>query len=171
MVTAQAGTAGRRQPVKGTRTTNRFSFSLWDFKTAGIGSPGWLPALPVTVNSSETNRSVINDGKCKHLAPGQACCKRNCQDCAVHSGPTANDGSTGTQCKVFIPAYSGQKLRVRIQRVLEAQTAEAYGKLWTGDVWEVSISDLSTGAMGSRPAAFGIDFHRHFQKLHLSLSI
>ena len=36
-------------------------------------------------------------------------------------------------------------MRVRIQRVLEAQTAEAYGKLWTGDVWEVSISDLSTG--------------------------
>ena len=50
-------------------------FSLWDHKP---GEAGWLPAIPDHEN-----------------------CKRNCNDCAVHTGEVHDDGSTGTQCKVL----------------------------------------------------------------------
>lgn len=63
-------------------------FSLWDYKTsAGIGGEGWLPALPVEYagSAAKANSSVVLGGDCKNT-PGQACCKRNCNDCAVHHG-------------------------------------------------------------------------------------
>ena len=40
--------------------------------------------------------------------------------------------------QVFIPARTGQELRVRVRRVAEGQTRWAYGQYWTGDVWEVT---------------------------------
>ena len=58
------------------------------------GVSGWLPAIPDHEN-----------------------CKRNCNDCAVHTGEVHDDGSTGTQCKVFIPRYANQVLRMRVRRV------------------------------------------------------
>mmetsp|Transcript_45472 Transcript_45472/g.38335 ORF Transcript_45472/g.38335 Transcript_45472/m.38335 type:complete len:94 (+) Transcript_45472:100-381(+) len=61
-------------------------YSLWDFKTAkGIGGKGWQPALPVEyAGNGKANTSVVLGGDCKNT-PGQACCKRNCNDCAVHT--------------------------------------------------------------------------------------
>lgn len=112
-------------------------FSLWDHKTkAGIGGDGWLPALPA---------SDVKCYKKPYEHPGEPSCCRNCQDCAVHSGATADDGSTGTQCKTHIPAYTGQRLRSRIKRVDTGVTQTAYGKSWTGDVWEVSVEDMNSG--------------------------
>jgi hypothetical protein len=108
-------------------------FSLWD--AGDYGNANWLPALPLI---GETD-AVAN--------PGTASCKRNCNDCAVHQGSVADDGSTGTQCKVYIPAYSGQHLRVRMRRVGVAQTMVAYGQSWLGDTWEVSIQDVGTGEL------------------------
>ena len=90
-------------------------FSMWD-KHPGEGD-AWQAALPRHAN-----------------------CQRNCNDCAVHSGPgKAPDGSTGTKCFVNIPKQeSGATFRLRIRRVAVASTAELYGRNWTGDEYEVS---------------------------------
>jgi len=94
-------------------------FSLWD---RNPGEAGWQPALPMSPE-----------------------CSRNCNDCGVHEGGHADDGSTGTQCKTFVAAYSGQHVRIRVRRVDIAQSAEYAGQSWTGDVWEVSLQDTATG--------------------------
>ena len=94
-------------------------FSLWD---QDPGEDTWLPAIPDQEN-----------------------CKRNCNDCAVHTGEVHDDGSTGTQCKVFIPRYANQELRMRVRRVEAEGSREMYGRTWTGGVWEVTVQDLGTG--------------------------
>jgi len=103
-------------------------FNLWDFKTSdGIGGDGWLPALPIEyAGNGDSNTSVELGSDCRNT-PGQACCKRNCNDCAVHVGEykTASDGSTGTKCQVWIPINSGTELRIRIYRVEGSQEMEA----------------------------------------------
>ena len=76
---------------------------------------------------------------------GRTSCRRNCNDCNVHKGGhKAPDGTTGTQCKVFIPAYTGQHLRTRIRRYRKSATATMYGTEWIGDAWEVTIEDIGT---------------------------
>ena len=94
-------------------------FSLWDHKP---GESAWLPAIPDHEN-----------------------CNRNCNDCGVHVGDKVDDGSTGTQCKVFIPRYANQVLRMRVRRVEAEGSREMYGLTWTGGVWEVTVQDLGTG--------------------------
>ena len=94
-------------------------FSLWDHKP---GEAAWLPAIPDHEN-----------------------CNRNCNDCGVHVGDKVDDGSTGTQCKVFIPRYANQELRMRVRRVEAEGSREAYGRRWAGGVWEVTVQDLGTG--------------------------
>ena len=94
-------------------------FSIWDNKP---GEDTWLPAIPDHEN-----------------------CNRNCNDCGVHVGDKVDDGSTGTQCKVFIPRYANQVLRMRVRRVEAEGSREMYGQTWTGGVWEVTVQDLGTG--------------------------
>jgi len=69
-------------------------------------------------------------------------CKRNCNDCS-------DEESTGTQCKAFIPATSGQSLRMRLKVVEQGANAVYQNRSFTGDVWEVSIADRSTGQVWS----------------------
>ena len=125
------GYCGPQATGRGDPDVEQVLFSLWD--EGEYGNSNWLPALPMIDEADAAGN------------PGQPSCKRNCNDCAVHDGAVANDGSTGTQCKVFIPAYSGQRVRMRIRRVAQAQTVFAYGQSWEGDVWEVSVQDLNTG--------------------------
>ena len=94
-------------------------FSLWD---KDPGEDTWLPAIPDHEN-----------------------CNRNCNDCGVHVGDKVDDGSTGTQCKVFIPRYANQVLRMRVRRVEAEGSREMYGQTFTGGVWEVTVQDLGTG--------------------------
>jgi len=126
-----SGYMGPQATGAGDPNVEQVLFSLWDGGT--FGNPDWKPALPLLPEcDAEAN-------------PGQACCKRNCQDCAVHVGPVADDGSTGTQCRVYIPAYTGQRLRTRVHRVTQATRMSAYGRDWVGDEYEVSIQDVTTG--------------------------
>ena len=97
-------------------------FSLWD-KNPGSDYPTWKPVFPMHEN-----------------------CKRNCNDCPV-APSKHDDGSTGTQCKVFIPRYANQELRMRVRRVEAEGSVEMYGRTWTGDVWEVTVQDLGTGEL------------------------
>jgi len=106
-------------------------FSLWDYKR--YGQDGWQPALPFLVTDNIENCDTF-DAKAN---PGQACCKRNCNDCSQSQ-------STGTQCKVFIPAKSGMHLRLNIYRYLTEQTLDYEGESWTGDVWAVDIYNMIT---------------------------
>ena len=106
-------------------------FSLWD---KSPGESAWQPALPLIPE--------VADPK---AVPGMASCKRNCNDCGVHDGPTVGDGSTGTQCKVYIPAYTGQEVRLRLRRYQRDVELYMYGQTWTGDAWEVTVEDLGTG--------------------------
>jgi len=87
---------------------------LFSLWDAARGTADWQPALPRSEN-----------------------CKRNCNDC----GDTE---STGTQCKVFIPAYSGQTVQIRLRQVATNVVDTYNGKQWTGDEWEVTIKDLGT---------------------------
>ena len=112
-------------------------FSLWDGGDVGSldAHESWWPALPLLPD-------------CDALAnPGQACCKRNCQDCAVYGSSDLLDGSTGTQCKVYIPTYTGQRVRTRIRRIAQATTSQAYGRSWVGDEWEVCHAIIRTDAL------------------------
>lgn len=65
-------------------------------------------------------------------------CRRNCNDC--HDKP-----STGTQCKVLIPARSGQTLRLRLRQTATGVTDTYNGTEWTGDEWEITIMDVASG--------------------------
>lgn len=65
-------------------------------------------------------------------------CKRNCNDCS-------SEESTGTQCKVFIPARSGQTLRLRLRQTATDVTSTYNGTEWVGDEWEVTIMDVASG--------------------------
>ena len=76
-----SGYCGPQATAKGQDTNEQVLFSLWDGGFGKNAHPDdWRPALPDHRN-----------------------CQRNCNDCAVHSGRTAPDGSTGTQCKVRSP--------------------------------------------------------------------
>ena len=113
-------------------------FSLWDEKR--YGDDGWFPALPYGGDL------LVDDcGKFARDNPGTPCCKRNCQDCGSAHASDLDDSSTGTQCKVYIPAYAGQRTRMRIKRVEMDQEVVAYGQTWSGDVWTVTIQDVGTG--------------------------
>ena len=121
-------------------------FSLWDGGEVGEldDHENWSPALPLLPD-------------CDALAnPGQACCKRNCQDCAVYGSSDLLDGSTGTQCKVFIPTYTGQRVRTRIRRIAQATTSQAYGRSWVGDEWEVCHALIRTDARFFRSKGVGM---------------
>ena len=111
-------------------------FSLWDH--GEFGDAAWLPAMPLT-------EEVINHKQLGASMPGVASCNRNCNDCAVHTGAKADDGTTGTQCRVYIPAYQGQRVRMRLRRVVETMTMDAYGQSWSGSAWEVTVQDVGTG--------------------------
>ena len=73
-------------------------------------------------------------------------CERNCNDCAVHTDPTkAPDGSTGTKCYVYIPRqHQSSTFRLNIKRVAIGSSAEMYGRKWTGDEYEVSITHIES---------------------------
>jgi len=116
---APSGYMGPQATGAGNPQKEQVLFSLWD-RHPGLSS--WQPALPMHKN-----------------------CLRNCNDCSVHDGLFAPDGSTGTQCKIFIPAYTGQLLRIRAWRSAEGVTKDAYGASFTGDVWKVRIEDRGTG--------------------------
>jgi len=126
-----SGYCGPQATGRGDPNVEQVLFSMWDH--GEFGDSSWLPALPMIDEAD----AAAN--------PGRPSCKRNCNDCAVHDGAVADDGSTGTQCSVFIPAYSGQRVRMRIRRVAQAQVAFYSGQSWQGDVWEVSVQDLNTG--------------------------
>ena len=113
------GYCGPQATGKGEADVEQVLFSLWDH--GSIGTANWLPALPLIPETDAPG------------SPGTPSCKRNCNDCAVHSGSVADDGSTGTQCKVFIPARTGQHLRVRVRRVGQGLTQEAYGRSLGGN--------------------------------------
>ncbi len=106
-------------------------FSVWD--DGDRGESNWQPALPII--GGDVHDCADFDGEAN---PGQACCKRNCNDCS-------GDTTTGTQCKVFIPSLESTHLRLRIRRVATDKTAEYAGKQWTGDVWEVTVKNLENG--------------------------
>ena len=78
--------------------SNMLLFSLWDKHP---GEAHWQAVIPRHTN-----------------------CKRNCNDCAVHSGPNkAPDGSTGTKCSVDIPKLpANSTFRLRIRRVAVASS-------------------------------------------------
>ena len=128
--TSVSGYFGPQLAGSAPRDAQQVLFSLWDGGSVGLDS--WRPALPM-MGAADAN------------IPGTTSCRRNCNDCAVHDGPVAADGSTGTSCKVKIPAYQGQRTRLRVRRIAQSQQSSAYGQLWTGDVWEVTIRDMGTG--------------------------
>lgn len=87
---------------------------LFSLWDGALGTADWQPAIP---RSPE--------------------CKRNCNDCR-------DEESTGTQCKVHIPAYTGQSLQLRLRQTATDVVETYNGTRWKGDEWEVTISDLGT---------------------------
>lgn len=65
-------------------------------------------------------------------------CKRNCNDCS-------DADSTGTQCKIHIPAHTGQTLRLRLRQTAVGVTDTYNGREWVGDEWEITIMDVASG--------------------------
>lgn len=128
---APGGYFGPQATGRGDPDVEQVLFSLWDYKR--FGDDAWQPALPVI--GEDIQDCSTFDAKSN---PGSPCCKRNCNDCR-------EDQSTGTQCKVYIPAQNGMHLRLRIRRVETNQQADYEGMTWTGDVWEVTIYDKDNG--------------------------
>ena len=87
--------------------------ALFSLWDGAYNTSEWQPALP------------LSEG-----------CRRNCEDC---DDPNV---TTGTQCSVSVPAYSGARLRLRLRRVRENVTADYAGRSWTGDQWECTIAEL-----------------------------
>jgi len=87
---------------------------LFSLWDGGRGTDAWQPAIPRSCG-----------------------CERNCNDCG-------DLDSTGTQCKVFIPAYSGQRLRLRLRQTATDVVETFAGAHWLGDEWEVTIVDIGT---------------------------
>eukprot|EP00588_Corethron_pennatum_P026093 CAMPEP_0194319392 /NCGR_PEP_ID=MMETSP0171-20130528/15842_1 /TAXON_ID=218684 /ORGANISM="Corethron pennatum, Strain L29A3" /LENGTH=438 /DNA_ID=CAMNT_0039076589 /DNA_START=219 /DNA_END=1536 /DNA_ORIENTATION=+ len=125
------GYFGPQATGAGSEDVEQVLFSLWDQKR--YGEEGWLPALPVVGGDIEDCRTFSASDN-----PGRACCKRNCNDCSQSQ-------TTGTQCKVFIPARSGTHLRLNAYRVDTDQSMAYEGTTWTGDVWQVDVWDVAAG--------------------------
>jgi len=128
---APSGYFGPQATGRGDPDVEQVLFSLWDYKRGGDDS--WYPALPV-IGEDIQDCSTFD----AELNPGFPCCKRNCNDCG-------QDQSTGTQCKVYIPAQNGMHLRLRIRRIETNQQANYEDTIWTGDIWEVTIHNEDNG--------------------------
>ena len=75
-------------------------------------------------------------------------CKRNCNDCGDkphNDSNAAPDGTTGTQCKMYIPFMpNGVNFRLHIERIAVNQSAYMYNRTWIGDEYEVSIRHVQS---------------------------
>lgn len=113
------------QAIARDKTKGQLLFSLWDHNKNGV----WKAAIPTHPN-----------------------CKRNCNDCAVHTGDSASDGSTGTQCKFHVPVGTGTHFRVRIRRTAEDITVDYNGNLdpsgsFRGDEYTVTVQNVDTAEL------------------------
>jgi hypothetical protein len=70
---------------------------------------------------------------------------RNCQD---HVNCDLNDdGSTGTQCKLYVPVTEGHTYLMRVRRTARNATTEAYGRNVSGSLWRVTIQDVEAASL------------------------
>ena len=108
------------------------------------GSPTGYYGVQATGGGDTDHEQVLFSlwDKGDNLAlPMSDTCKRNCNDC---SDPSL---TTGSQCKIFIPANSNESHRLTIRRTASNESSSYNGTVYFGDVFEVTVDDVSVGKL------------------------